>query len=350
MKISSLRISIVLAVVAGMLAGCERPPVNTEQRGYRGTAMVEVNNPRAMQVKMQANQMPADLPPAETGGPSAATVYKNVQVLKDLNVGQFTRLMVEMTNWVAPNEGCAYCHSGADFASDTLYTKVVARRMLQMTRHINSDWKNHVAGTGVTCFTCHRGEHIPANVWFGDAGFHAKGMSGNKAGQNTPAQQVGLTSLPFDPFTPFLQHKAEIRAVSTTALPTGNLHNIKETEATYGLMMHFSKALGVNCTYCHNSRSFSAWDASTPQRATAWYGIRMVRDLNGSFLEPLTKTFPPARLGPQGDVAKVNCATCHNGAYKPLYGANMLSAHPELATVAAAEPVAAQPQAAKKAR
>jgi mono/diheme cytochrome c family protein len=25
-----------------------------------------------------------------------------------------------------------------------------------------------------------------------------------------------------------------------------------------------------------------------------------------------------------GDVAKVNCATCHQGAYKPLYGASML--------------------------
>lgn len=338
MTITSLRTLAVVAATAFLLAACERPPVNTEQRGYRGTAMVELKNPRVVPAGMQTNQVPEDIPVPEHGGPSAATVYKNVQVLKDLNAAEFTRLMVSITNWVAPKEGCAYCHAGADLASDELYTKVVARRMLQMTRHINSDWKTHVAGTGVTCFTCHRGEHIPSNVWFTDAGFHAKGMAGNKAGQNTPAPQVGLTSLPFDPFTVFLKNKSEIRTVSTTALPTGDPHNIKETEATYGLMMHFSKALGVNCTYCHNSRSFSAWDASTPQRSTAWYGIRMVRDLNGSFLEPLTSTFPAARHGPEGDVAKVNCATCHNGDFKPLLGAKVLTAHPELAAADAVQP------------
>jgi photosynthetic reaction center cytochrome c subunit len=31
-----------------------------------------------------------------------------------------------------------------------------------------------------------------------------------------------------------------------------------------------------------------------------------------------------------GDVAKVNCATCHQGAYKPLYGFPMIKDHPEL--------------------
>ena len=72
---------------------------------------------------------------------------------------------------MAPEQGCAYCHTaGEDLSSDALYTKVVARRMLQMTRHINADWKNHVADTGVTCYTCHRGQNVPANIWFTDAG------------------------------------------------------------------------------------------------------------------------------------------------------------------------------------
>ena len=90
-------------------------------------------------------------------------------------------------------------------------------------------------------------------------------------------------------------------------------------------MMHISQSLGVNCTYCHNSRSFTDWDQSTPQRATAWYGIRMVRDLNNSYLDPLQGTFPPERLGPDGDGPKVSCATCHKGVYKPLFGAKMLA-------------------------
>ena len=95
-------------------------------------------------------------------------------------------------------------------------------------------------------------------------------------------------------------------------------------------MMHISKALGVNCTFCHNSRSFTAWDQSTPQRATTWYGIRMTRDLNANYLEGLSAQFPHTRLGPLGDVPKVNCATCHQGVYKPLFGVSMLKDYPEL--------------------
>ena len=36
-----------------------------------------------------------------------------------------------------------------------------------------------------------------------------------------------------------------------------------------------------------------------------------------------------------GDVAKVNCATCHQGAYKPLYGAAMAKHYPELGKLSA---------------
>ena len=215
--------------------------------------------------------------------------------------------------------------------SDELYTKRVARRMLQMTRHINTDWTAHVGATGVTCYTCHRGQPVPANIWFTNPGPpHAQGMAGNKAGQNMPAPAAGYASLPYDPFTPFLKEDNGIRVVSTTALPEGNRHSIKQTEWTYSLMMHMSKSLGVNCTYCHNSRSFSAWDQSSPARSTAWHGIRLVRDVNNTFLESLSGNFPPNRLGPLGDVPKTDCATCHQGAFKPLFGASMLTDYPEL--------------------
>ena len=86
----------------------------------------------------------------------------------------------------------------------------------------------------------------------------------------------------------------------------------------------------MNCTYCHNTRSFADWDQSTPQRATAWYGIRMVRDLNNTYLDPLHGVFPPSRLGPTGDAPKVNCATCHQGVYKPLFGVSPVVGFPEL--------------------
>lgn len=326
-----------IVAAAALLAGCERPPVDSVQRGYRGVGMQQVYNPRTVAAQMPLNALPADTPMASAEGPRASAIFKNVQVVGDTSVGEFTRLMVSITAWVSPDQGCAYCHkAGEDFSSDGLYTKVVARRMLQMTRHVNTDWKTHVAETGVTCYTCHRGKNVPENIWFAPAvDKHAAGMIGSRAGQNSPSSAVALASLPYDPFTPFLDQANQIRVVGKTALPTGNRQSVKQTEYTYGLMMHMSQSLGVNCTYCHNTRSFAQWDASTPQRSTAWYGIRMTRDLNTAYLDPLGGVYPANRLGPTGDAPKLNCTTCHQGAYKPLYGASMLTTHPELAGVRA---------------
>lgn len=325
--------SIALAALA-LVAGCERPPVDVVQRGFRGTGMEQVYNPRRLEGQAANNTLPPDTPPAPAVGPTAGQVFKNVRVLNDLSVPEFSRLMVSITAWVAPQQGCSYCHAGEDMSPDTLYTKLVARRMLQMTQHINADWKTHVADTGVTCFTCHRGQPVPAYVWT-MAPPQAPGFAGNKAGQNTPAPTVGMTSLPYDPFTPFLSQANNIRVVGGTALQNGNRASIKQTEWTYGLMMHMSESLGVNCTFCHNTRSFADWQTSAPPRAVAWYGIRMVRDLNNQYLDPLQPTFPAMRLGPTGDSPKVDCATCHQGAFKPLYGASLLATHPELRKVRA---------------
>ncbi|MFO1194104.1 MAG: photosynthetic reaction center cytochrome PufC [Rhodoferax sp.] len=335
------RSSLILMLAGGLLAGCERPPVDAVQRGYRGTGMEQVYNPRTVALQMANNQPPAAQPAAApvAGGPTAGQVFQNVKVLGSLGVGEFSRLMLAMTAWVAPNQGCTYCHAADNMAADTLYTKVVARRMLEMTRQINTEWQPHVAQTGVTCYTCHRGQPVPAKVWFApQPQRQATLTAGNDALQNKPAPASALASLPYDPYTPFLLQANEIRIAGTTALPAGNLNSIKKTEFTYGLMMHMSDALGVNCTYCHNTASFSNWGMGAPQRVTAWHGIRMTRDLNNNFLTPLTATFPKARLGPTGDVAKVNCATCHQGAFKPLYGAPLVKDHPELVAAAAPAP------------
>jgi photosynthetic reaction center cytochrome c subunit len=323
----------VLALSAALLlTGCERPFQDSVQNGYRGTGMVQVYNPRILEVKADLNQAPVAIPQAPGEGPKASQAYKNVQVLGNLSVAQFNRLMASMATWVAPNDGgCVYCHNPANFADDEKYTKVVARRMLQMTQYINSEWKTHVAETGVTCYTCHRGQPVPNGVWFKqDHQPEGSNFMGDKAGQNEPAGVVNLSSLPNDPFTPFLLGNADIRMNGPTPLPSGNRHSTKQTEFTYGLMTHMSTSLGVNCTYCHNSRSFQSWENSPPQRATAWHGIRMARDLNLNYMEPLTDVFPTHRKGELGDVAKLNCSTCHQGAYKPLYGAKMAKDFPEL--------------------
>jgi photosynthetic reaction center cytochrome c subunit len=323
---------VALALLAiAIFLGFERPPVDSIQRGFRGLGQVLIYNPRTVAEQVAANRSPPPLGPAQSGGEPASSVYKNVQVLGDVSVGEFTRLMASITTWVAPTQGCNYCHVADDLASDAVYTKVVSRRMLQMVRHINSDWKSHVATTGVTCFTCHRGQPVPAKIWFTDPGPpHAEGLVESSVGKNHPAEAVGLAALPYDPFSPFLDDASEIRVESTTPLPVADRQSIKQTEWTYSLMMNISQSLGVNCTFCHNTRSFLEWDQSSPQRVTAWHGIRMVRDLNTNFLVPLKPAFPPSRLGDLGDPPKIDCATCHQGVFKPLFGASLLKDYPEL--------------------
>jgi photosynthetic reaction center cytochrome c subunit len=340
-----MRIALALSAVAGvgLLFTFQRPPAVGIQHGYRGTGMQQVFDPHQLAAEYANSKLPKTLPPIHAGPPASKT-YKNVKVLGDLDVGSFTRLMASITTWVAPKQGCAYCHSLNNMASDDLYTKVVARRMIQMVRHINGDWQSHVQNVGVTCYTCHRGLPVPANVFY-----HAPnpsrfvGMVETQTGKNVPSPAANDSALPYDPFTPFLEQANNIRIEGHDALPGNNLSSIKQTEWTYALMLHFSQALGVSCTYCHNSRQFADWSQSSPQRVTAWYGIRMARDLNNNYLDPLQSVFPPARLGPTGDSPKVNCTTCHQGVYKPLFGVSPIVGFPELVgpkTAAAGEPPA----------
>lgn len=337
---------------AWLLAGCwERPPIESVQRGYRGTGMVHVANPRTEAVKAEANQAPESIPRVapEPGAPLAKDVYKNVKVLGDLDVGNFTRLMAAMTQWVAPEQGCNYCHKDGNFEDETLYTKHVARRMLQMTQTVNSKWQSHVGAAGVTCYTCHHGQPVPSRIWFKDPEPLAGGVfAGWRYGQNAPAKTVALASLPKDPFSVYLKGNGEIRVGSSKVLPSDHVASIQHTEWTYGLMMHFADSLGVNCTFCHNTHNFSSWEDAPTPRGTAWHGIRMVRALNNDYLEPLAPTYPKSLLGPAGDAPKAHCATCHQGLNKPLNGAAMAVNYPELQAplapvVRAPPPAAAAP-------
>lgn len=330
--LSKLFVSLATLTLALGLAACDPPPKQTEQTGYRGTGMVNITEPEKNAALAAANEVPPV--PYELDGltePLARDVYENVPVLGHLPEEQFTRLMAAITEWVSPEEGCAYCHNEENLADDSVYTKQVARSMLQMTWHINTEWQDHVAQTGVTCYTCHRGQPVPANVWFDDPGpAKARNMAGYTGGQNYASESTSSTSLPYGALTDYLLNAENIRVHSATALPSGQNASIQMTERTYGFMIHMSEALGVNCTTCHNSRAFDDWTQSNPQRVTAWHGIHMARELNNEYLVPLQPVFPEARLGPQGDVAKLNCATCHNGVQKPLYGASMVQDYPSL--------------------
>ncbi len=281
----------------------------TSQRGYRGTGMQVVYPYKATAHAFQATRLPSVPPPAGESPPGPLP-WKNVQVLNDVSVAEFNRTMISMAEWVAGPGNCQYCHNVANFASDTanngkpLYTKLVARRMLQMTRNINGNWQAHVANTGVTCYTCHRGKPLPNGLWF------------------------------YSSETQYLRHYLDstgARVVSHQISPSNaNRSSVKQTEWTYALMISQARSLGVNCTYCHNTRQFASWEQAPPQRVKAYDGIQMLRDVNRNYLAPLQPVFPAVRLGAKGDAPKAQCLTCHNGVYKPLYGAQMVKNYPAL--------------------
>lgn len=308
MRITGAALALTVLVACKGAPDVLKPgPKKIAQHGYAGVGMETNYDPDDIARTAAYNQAPKPLPPAP---PSPPGQYRNVQVLTDISAAEFGRTMTAMSAWVAGNPGnCAYCHNTANFASDSnkgqpIYTKLVSRMMLRMTRRVNSDYTQHVGGTGVTCYTCHRGQPLPNGLWF-----------------YTTENQILRHYLDRD----------DIRVQSHTVEPNnGNRTAIRQTYNTYALMVTQSNALGVNCTYCHNSRAWTSWEQSTPKRVVAYAGAAMLRDMNMNYLNPLQPVYPRSRLGEHGDAPKAQCITCHNGVYKPLYGAKMVKDYPAL--------------------
>ena len=337
------RIVLLSAALPLVLGACELAPKTSTQNGYRGTGMDTV----MVKTSAAADEVPAppyDLP--ESSGETAGAAYENVQVLSGVSREEFDYLMAALTEWVAPAEGCNYCHNPANLASDELYTKQVARQMIQMTQAINGSWSSHVDQTGVTCWTCHRGENVPENHWTMPQAASGKStIVNNRSGQNAPVSNSAYSSLPNAAVALYLVGGLEpkqARVVSKGVYPSSaNTLTTKETENTYAMMAHITEALGVNCTYCHNAQSFQSWSTSNPARQTAWHGLDMVRSINFDHITPLEAVLPDNRKGVMGDAYKVNCTTCHQGQNKPLGGAKMAADYPALWQASAAQvPVA----------
>jgi photosynthetic reaction center cytochrome c subunit len=319
-------------------------PTVQEQTGFRGTGMERVKFEADLAALGEANRLPDDymggpIPP-EPGEPLAGDIYENVQILGHLTDANFNRLMLAITEWVAQDEGCAYCHGDTgEFASDDVYAKVVSRKMIEMVWDINENWTGHVQETGVTCWTCHRGAQVPEYIWFlPEANSRWAGSAARFQNLARPAQNMTSnysTSLPVDALEVYLLEDSQPVAIhGLTALDTEGASNasIYHAYQTYNLMMHFSSALGVNCTYCHNTRSLPDPEGFTPQWANAQIGRQMVLGINNDHILSTEEFLPEHRLGPLGDVAKVNCTTCHRGVNKPLGGQSMLADWPELAS------------------
>jgi photosynthetic reaction center cytochrome c subunit len=311
-------------------------PYNSEslQTGPRGTGMSvpEFDSDRFTPDPTIEGYVRSDPIPPQGGEQMAIDVYENVPpALSEVTVENYDRLLTAMRSWT----GIPDLMEDADN-----YQTQVAWTMVEMTQSINENWYGHIAAqqeVGVTCYTCHRGQPVPSEIWFRIAP-NNDATAGWAAIQNRATLRSQYTSLPVDALEHFFidygqinVHNLESRVAENPSDP--GVQTWQDTERTYALMNYVSNALGVNCVFCHNSRAFYDVEQVTPQWATEQLGIGMVQEINNDYLIPLADVYPEERLGPiHGDAPKAACKTCHKGYQQPLNGLVMYPDWPELMT------------------
>ena len=105
--------------------------------------------------------------PAQAQPPQPQIVdTPNVKILTGLYAQQFQEEMNFITQALGVN--CNTCHVRGNFASEEKPLKLTARRMLEMTKMINTQFfPDHKPKEGesvlgrVTCYTSHQGEQTP---------------------------------------------------------------------------------------------------------------------------------------------------------------------------------------------
>ncbi len=126
-------------------------------------AAARQSQPTATQSRQSPQAQAARGPEGATGGAkekTAAEVFKNIQVLKDVPASQWrdTMQVVAMSLGV----GCDFCHNTQDLASDEKDQKKTARKMMVMMLDIN---KTSFAGhPAISCYSCHQGFQKPVGM------------------------------------------------------------------------------------------------------------------------------------------------------------------------------------------
>ena len=85
---------VTLLAATTLLAGCERPPVDSVQRGFRGTGMELVYNPRTELRVAAANQAPP-----VTKEASSLPVLIRVRWVPSHRIFQNSRLRAKASHW-----------------------------------------------------------------------------------------------------------------------------------------------------------------------------------------------------------------------------------------------------------
>ncbi len=101
----------------------------------------------------------ASVPDAfSTSTERAGDVYANLTVFDDIPANQLREIMTEFGT--ALGVGCDHCHVPGNWAADDRIEKLMARVMADMRWNLEASF--FMGRTAVTCWTCHRGETMPA--------------------------------------------------------------------------------------------------------------------------------------------------------------------------------------------
>jgi photosynthetic reaction center cytochrome c subunit len=118
---------------------------------------------------------------------TAAEVYKNIKVLKDIPAYE----LIPTMEFISASLGvrCEYCHVEHHFDQDTKRPKLRAREMMQMMFAIDKD--NFHGHMEVTCNTCHNGSAHPAGI----PAVAEAAVAARPAHPEGPEEHVNLASL-----------------------------------------------------------------------------------------------------------------------------------------------------------
>jgi hypothetical protein len=128
------------------------PPMTPEQRAARRDSIGTLRAATTAQL-MKDVAGKEDQP--------AGTVFKNVQLLKDMKAGEFLTFM-DQTVGKGLGRNCTDCHVANDWQSDSLGSKKTARLMIGVMQGINNDLLTKMPARNgntpkINCITCHRG-------------------------------------------------------------------------------------------------------------------------------------------------------------------------------------------------
>lgn len=288
----------------------------------------------------------------------------NVQVLAGMSSAQIWTYMQQYVSG-GLGVGCQYCHDLNNFAADTYPQKIAARNMLYLVGDLNANYVVDLPnwrGNYVQCATCHNNQ--PNNLETVGLQFinsvppidiTVDPLDANGQAITDPALKPAEIQNPlklqdailyyiynYQVWKPFDPADPESGRGSLALTYEGG-RTQEQVTINQNVMNYQAWSLGVGCTYCHNSRNFTAYELNAPSNLvnaasgynklkaqqmmlmTTWlqanwatYGA-IAKDAVPSALEGGASKYSYRTIG--GQIYNVpGCYTCHQG-----YNANGIS-------------------------